>query len=370
MVQGEEAFLGGLLQDLGLLAMSQTLGPDYFALTAQVGIDHRLLRDLEREHIQTDHAEIGGALGDKWSLPPLLVDPIRYHEDPDSAPEEVQPLVRCVALGGRVADIFMTDSPGKALNSYYRYAKDWFELPAEQAEPLLKTIHTNSIEVKRLFDLPTGALENADEILAHANEALANLSLQQQQQHTELAEKNEQLTKEVNTDSLTGAANRRKFNQYIADAFEAVTQGAQPVSLLFLDADHFKRFNDTYGHQTGDRVLVELSATLKSIAIDQAVVARYGGEEFAVVLPGTDRVESAKLAEKTRKAIEAMTVASDEGEALTVTASIGVSTYDGQCFTQVEQFIKAADQAVYAAKASGRNCVRIFTPKPKATSAA
>jgi len=370
MVQHEEAFLGGLLQDLGLLAMSQTLGPDYAELVRQVGADHRLLRDLEQEHLDNDHAEIGGALADKWRLPPLLVDPIRHHEDTDAAPEAVQPLVRCVALGGRVADIFMTDSPGKALNSYYRSAEEWFELPTEQAEPLLKTIHMDSIEVKRLFDLPTGALENADDILAHANEALANLSLQQQQQQTELAQKNGQLTKEVNTDSLTGAANRRRFNQFITESFRAVTQGAEPVSLLFLDADHFKRFNDTYGHQTGDRVLVELASTLKSTANDEALVARYGGEEFAVVLPGTDRLKSAKLAEKTRKAIETMTVTSDEGESLTVTASIGVSTFDGQSFDQVEQFIKAADQAVYAAKASGRNCVRIFTPRPKTASVA
>ena len=366
LVQQEEAFLGGLLQDLGLLAMSQTLGDEYEQLIAQTGLEHHRLHELEREHLGTDHAELGGVLAEKWNLPPLLVEPIRHHEDPERAPEVLLPLIRCVALGGRVAEAFMSGNAAEALKAYYRLAGHWFELSPEQAEPLLKTIHSGSIEMKRLFDVPTGAFENADEILARANEVLATLNLQQQQQQTELVQKNQQLIQEVNTDSLTGAANRRRFNEFIAEAFERVTAETAPVSLLFFDADHFKRFNDTYGHQTGDRVLVELSTTLQALVDQDSLVARYGGEEFAVVVPGRDRVDAARLAEKMRAEVENMPVASDEGEPLTVTVSIGVSTYDGHVFERVEQFIKAADQAVYAAKAGGRNCVRIFTPKATA----
>ena len=90
-----------------------------------------------------------------------------------------------------------------------------------------------------------------------------------------------------------------------------------------------------------------------------------GGEEFAVVLPQTDRVTAARLAMEVRQLIEVMPVESDEGEALQVTSSIGVATFDGEVFGKVEQLIKSADQGVYAAKASGLNCVRIFAPKPK-----
>ena len=366
LVQHEEAFLGGLLQDLGVLAMSQTLGDDYGLLVKQAGPEHHRLRDLERQELQTDHAEIGSALAHQWNLPPLLVEPIRFHEEPDRAPEQLLPLIRCVALGGRVAELFMADDPTAALNTYYSLARRWFELAPEQAEPLLKTIHSGSVEMKRLFDLPAEAIENADGILARANEALTTLNLQQQQQQTELVQKNQRLIHEVNTDSLTGAANRRRFNEFIATAFEAARDGAEPVSLLFFDADHFKNFNDSYGHQTGDRVLVALSSTLQAMIDEGALVARYGGEEFAVVLPGKDRIEAARTAEEMRKRVEAMPVASDEGEPLTVTVSIGVSTHGGDVFERVEQFIKAADQAVYAAKASGRNCVRIFTPRAKA----
>jgi diguanylate cyclase (GGDEF)-like protein len=364
--QQEEAFLGGLLQDLGVLAMIQTLGSDYEQLVNQAGLNHHSLRELEREHLQTDHTEIGGALAEAWNLPAVLVEPIRYHERPDKAAEPLLPLVRCVAMGGSVAHLIMSDDPAVAGADYYHQARDWFDMSSEQAKELVKTVHAGSIETKRLFDLPTGALENADKIMARANEALTDLNLQQQQRHAELRQKNQQLVQEVNTDSITGAANRRRFNDFITAAFDRVKTDGGEVSFLFLDADHFKRFNDTYGHQTGDRVLVELSATLQAAAGDGALVARYGGEEFAVVLPGLGRIEAAQFAEKMRQQIESMSVTSDEGEQLSVTASIGVASYNGDVFHNVAQFIKAADMAVYAAKSAGRNCVRVFTAKSKA----
>ncbi len=365
LVQQEEAFLGGLLQDLGMLAMAQTLGADYARLVDDAGSEHRRLWQVEQEHLDTDHAEIGGALAEEWHLPPLLIGPVRHHESPDDAPEELLPLTRCVALGGCVATLFMAEEPGEALGTYHALAEQWLGLTAEQAEPLLKQIHKDSIEMKHLLDVPTDDFGNADEILASANEALTHISLQQQQQQTELTQQNEQLVMEANTDSLTGAANRRHFNEFIAGEFEKVRQGGVSISLLFFDADHFKNFNDTYGHQTGDRVLVELASTIRRTMPETALVSRYGGEEFAVVLPRTDRMTAARLAEQVRQEIANMPVESDEGEILQVTSSIGVATYEGELFEKVEQFIKAADQAVYTAKSSGRNCVRIFAPKAK-----
>jgi len=369
VVQSEEAFLGGLLQDLGVLAMGQTLGPDYEAILRDAGLDHRKLFKLEQARLGTDHTEIGAALAEKWNLPPILVAPIRDHEEPDQAPDEIRTLVQCVGLGSRVADVFVMEEAGGSLDRYYTLAEQWFDIPREEAEPLLKAIHKDTVEMRRLFDLPTGELGNPDEILARAHEAMLHITLEQQQQQSQLEQQNKELEEQVNSDSLTGAANRRRFNEFISEAFEQTQAGGPPLSLLFLDTDHFKQFNDTYGHQLGDRVLVEESIWLKQTTPEGGLVSRYGGEEFAVVLPDHDRLAAARLAEAVRRTVEEGHVETDEGEKLSITVSVGVATYDGSFFQRVEQLIKAADQAVYAAKSAGRNCVRIFTPRPARKSA-
>ncbi|MCC6682238.1 MAG: HDOD domain-containing protein [Phycisphaeraceae bacterium] len=362
--QQEEIFLGGLLHDLGMLAMSQTLGSPYAKLLREAGDNHDQLAAIERQRFDMDHAQVGGALAESWNLPPLLVAPILYHEQPDDAPPPVQPLVRCISLGIDLADVFVNPNSNASLQRFCTNSRSWFKLDQSRAEPLLREIHAQTRTMHRLFELPDSEMEHPDAILARANEALELLTLQSHQQTHELRQANEKLSHQVNTDPLTGAANRGRFNCAIVEAFLAASD--RPLSLLFLDVDHFKSFNDTYGHPTGDRVLVEVVNTLRNTLPDHALIARYGGEEFAVILESCDRRGAAKMADKARLAIEAMSVSCDQGKPLHVTASIGVATHEGGFFGNVEQFIKTADQGVYAAKHAGRNCVRIFTPRTKA----
>ena len=142
-------------------------------------------------------------------------------------------------------------------------------------------------------------------------------------------------------------------------------QSAEPVAILFMDVDHFKKFNDTYGHQTGDQVLSEVASLLEEVVEKPALVCRYGGEEFAIIMPDTDRITAAKKADEVRLAISHKTIISEDGQDLHVTASIGVAAYDGTFFKTPDQLIKAADQGVYAAKNAGRNAVRVFAPRVK-----
>ena len=365
LVQQEEAFLGGLLQDLGMLALHQVLDDEYTALVNEAGPSHARLVELERERLGADHATVGAALAENWHLPPLLVAPIRYHEEPEQVEDgDLAQLVHTVGVGNYAAELFVGENPGEALEAFYDEAERWCSLDRDSAEELLRGIHKQTKEMRRLFDLPTGELEHPDAILARANEALMQISLQNQQETDELQQQNKKLVEQVTTDSLTGTANRRKFNEFVAESFDtAAAQPGTPLSVLFMDVDHFKQFNDTYGHPTGDRVLVEVAALLKDMMPETGLVCRYGGEEFSVVLPGTPRRDATALAEKFRAQLEQNTVESDEGEALGVTASIGVACYEGVFFQRVEQLIKAADQGVYAAKNSGRNCVRVFKPR-------
>ena len=261
-VRREEAFIGGLLQDLGVVAMNQAFGGQYGQLVRQAGADHASLRGLEQEAFGMDHAEVGAALAEEWKLPPLLVAPIRYHENPEAAGEDVLPLVRSVALGNRVAEIFLgEETSGGALETYRTQAAEWFEIQSDLVDPILTDIHQQTDEMARLFDLPTGNLGSADEILARANETLMQITLQSQHQTTQLEERNRQLVDEVNTDSLTGSLNRQAFDLFATESFRSASV-SEPTSVLFVDVDHFKDFNDEHGHAVGDRVLKVFAATL------------------------------------------------------------------------------------------------------------
>jgi diguanylate cyclase (GGDEF)-like protein len=173
----------------------------------------------------------------------------------------------------------------------------------------------------------------------------------------------EQLRLTSLTDPLTGLYNRRYLEQRLAGEVARAQRHRQPLSFLFVDADHFKRVNDTYGHDAGDRVLVHLGAYLKRLLRASDIAVRYGGEEFAMVLPQTTLNSAHELAERIRRAIAAHPARLDSGEAIHLTLSIGVSGTDGRWNLAPESvaidLIRQADKAVYTAKEAGRNRVML-----------
>lgn len=163
-------------------------------------------------------------------------------------------------------------------------------------------------------------------------------------------------------DGLTGIANRRRFDLHLEDEFRRAKRNAAPVSLLMIDVDYFKAFNDNYGHQRGDDCLVQIAAALSRV-LNRArdLVARYGGEEFTVVLPDTDKDGALQVAEAMRAEVEALAVEhAYSGVAGHVTISIGVSTLVPELSTTTGSLIHAADRALYQAKRAGRNCVAVY----------
>lgn len=163
------------------------------------------------------------------------------------------------------------------------------------------------------------------------------------------------------SDGLTGLANRRNFDLFLdAELRRAVTL-KRPLSLMMLDLDKFKTYNDTYGHPTGDKLLAQLGDILRQNARTIDFPARYGGEEFAVILPECGAAEAAALAEKIRRAVEGGAFPDNEGTLTArITASIGVATYDpgmGTAPPDPAAFIAVADSALYQAKQGGRNRV-------------
>jgi diguanylate cyclase (GGDEF)-like protein len=165
------------------------------------------------------------------------------------------------------------------------------------------------------------------------------------------------------TDGLTGLYNRRHLLHRLLQETTRAQRYGQDLSCLFVDADHFKQVNDTYGHAAGDRVLVALARCLRDRLRASDLATRYGGEEFAVLLPETDLSNARRLAEQIREAIAAIEVVLEDGQAIRVTVSIGVAELDpsGPHPQAGDALLQAADDAVYAAKAAGRNCVRCAT---------
>ncbi len=174
----------------------------------------------------------------------------------------------------------------------------------------------------------------------------------------QLKENLETVTHEALTDELTSLANRKSFDKELRDAARNASNSGEPLCLIMSDIDHFKKFNDTWGHQTGDQVLRLVAHCLKVSVNEGQTPARYGGEEFGVILPATDIATASKIAEQIRSTVESKKVVKKTtGESLgTITLSLGISQLTQN--DTLESLVKRADACLYAAKRSGRNCVK------------
>lgn len=175
----------------------------------------------------------------------------------------------------------------------------------------------------------------------------------------ELEAANVQLATLSATDGLTGLPNRRRFDAYWAQEWQRALRAATPLAVIMLDVDHFKAYNDHYGHQQGDECLRQVGAALRAtIRRAGELVARYGGEEFVVVMPGAGQAHALETAQAIRAAIEAAGMAHEaSGVAPVVTVSVGVAWGVPTPTDARELLVQQADTALYAAKAQGRNRV-------------
>lgn len=196
-----------------------------------------------------------------------------------------------------------------------------------------------------------------EDALAIQREANLMLEARVRERTQELELLNQQLLELSATDALTGLKNRRYFEHSFQAAYVRAYRLKSPLSVLVLDIDHFKSFNDTNGHMVGDDCLRIVAQTLRgALCRSQDLVARYGGEEFVILLPDTDRAGAMRVAEKIRQAVE-KTEFLMGGRRLPVTVSIGVATHIPTAPDRQHDLFQKADEALYEAKGAGRNCV-------------
>ncbi|MBI3776374.1 MAG: diguanylate cyclase [Gammaproteobacteria bacterium] len=170
----------------------------------------------------------------------------------------------------------------------------------------------------------------------------------------ELEDSRKILNDQANTDALTKLTNRRAFFVRSSEALELMRRHEQPFSMLMIDVDHFKTINDTYGHQCGDNILVEVAQILTKNIRTNDILARIGGEEFAIAAPYSNRLAAVVLAERLRKAVESAEFTYNDTR-VAVTVSIGVVAQDKNLPLDIDQLLARADARLYIAKRRGRN---------------
>jgi diguanylate cyclase (GGDEF)-like protein len=364
----EEFFLGGLLQDVGMLALNVAY-PELYRDSGRLQHDHHAMAEHEKKQIKSDHAEVGAWIMRKWNLPPRICRVIEVSHSTDlSTPlhpgegDPAQIMGRCVALSGPIADLFLVDGAERPFAEIALLAERSIGLNRGAFSAVLDAIGAIIPETEAMFDAELLSRGKADQILEQARDVLTNRTLQTLQEVSSLRaeaatslQRAAQLQKETQLDPLTGLCNRAYLDLALDRDFERAMHSQGPLSLAFCDLDNFKRVNDTYGHQAGDRVLESAARLLRAQTRDSDTLARYGGEEFVIVLPNTDRDTARKVCERIVRAFS--DAPHDIGSVkLPVTLSIGCATYTPDApFANAAELINAADLALYAAKDRGRN---------------
>lgn len=194
-------------------------------------------------------------------------------------------------------------------------------------------------------------------------ELFTTLEQRVEERNQELLQLNQELQRLAHVDGLTQVANRRYFDSFLDQAWQQLARDQQPLSLLLCDVDYFKAYNDTYGHQAGDRCLQQLAALFMQVVHRPAdLVARYGGEEFALVLAHTDRAGAAHIARQICDAVEALHLPHRDAPLGRVSVSLGLATAIPIPGQRHQDLVAAADQALYLAKNGGRNTYRSAQP--------
>lgn len=243
---------------------------------------------------------------------------------------------------------------------------DWLEKlklnPAWTDLPLLVFTKEND-NVKRLRGLEMGACDSVT-FVTPTDELAARIRghLKRSEQIAFLRNRRAELAQMALNDPLTGLGNRASFDLCLSQEISRSRRSGRSFGLILIDLDHFKWFNDCYGHQAGETILKAFAKTLAETVRESDIACCYGGEEFAIILPGTTTGSASRLAERLHEAIAILSQELWQNK-LALTTSIGLTCFDGSRHVGSYELIGEADAALYQAKNNGRNRTEIFLPK-------
>jgi diguanylate cyclase (GGDEF)-like protein len=367
----DEAFVGGLLADIGMVAAFRCAPDVYLPVVEKCAESKVPIQEVEKSLLGESHAPVSAALLRHWHLPELLCDAIAAHHGEGF--EELQGRTRLAAgllwSAAIIADLFCGELASDELIQVKEKCVELTGIEESKLEAVLEAIDSHVNETASMFSLDIGQTTSYDELRARAVTQLAAASIESEisrveaarreesarQQYEQISGQAEQLRRDAYTDTLTQLANRKSFDENVKRAIKVSQKSGSALGLIMLDVDHFKKLNDDHGHQAGDESLREVGRCLNEVANDRVQPARYGGEEFAVIIENADPRHLLKVAEQIRVSIEQIDI-KFEGKTIQFTASMGLAFADfAKQKVTSNQLIQRADACLYKAKENGRN---------------
>jgi diguanylate cyclase (GGDEF)-like protein len=343
----DDIFLAALLQDIAILGVDRA-APDFYRDLPRTA-SHREFSAHETARLGIDHAELGAWLLEYWKLPEPLCRTVAWSHAPPIADRSTPTGMAacCVALGSECVEILLAPAAAADFAALAEHASEWLGIDAPALAGVMGKIVAEIPEIERLFDTKLLRPDAASVILDQARDLLILRNLQAVGQvgnetTLKLEAHAEALQEAQRRDGLTGLYNRGYLDLMLRREFQAATTGNWPLSVVFVDLDHFKGINEAYGREAGDSVLVSTAKSIASVARDTDCVARFGGEEFVIVLPGLEspgaKIFCERLIARLRSTLHPI-----RGTMVAVTASVGLATHAPKTpFQRASHLINAA----------------------------
>ena len=361
----ESYFLAGLLQDIGMLALAR-VEPTLYANTWELQRDHAGICQHEKDKIGVDHAKVGAWLLQMWKFPPSMQSLLAtsHDEEPQHNGKDLDQLQRAVAVASSVADAFYdqredSDSMAVAQETAHRL----LDVDRGALEKLFENLATEIVDLGEMLNLDLGdrsdvalLLDNARELLAIRSVGALRKAAEAEREMRELELSAEKLTAENRMDGLTGVYNRAHLDKLLDLEFSKTVAQDKPLTVVFIDLDHFKKINDSLGHQAGDDVLRQTAQCLLNVARQSDHVGRYGGDEFMAILPGCDSTAARAVCERYLQALQKLDTPS------LICVSVGTATHNAaKKYESITEMVAHADAAAYVGKRAQPDSSSIYS---------
>jgi diguanylate cyclase (GGDEF)-like protein len=370
----DEAFLAGLLSQIGQLILATGLPKEFEAVRQAAGTEGWPSVELQRATLGYSSDELGVALLHSWGLPPLIHQAVLGARDPEQSPDagSARDLARILHIASHCETLFSCPETPKALVDLYEASRKFFGLDKERVAELLSDLDRHTAEIAEILHVRLGERLDTATVLREAQlqmlretVVLLRDAIVSERRASQLEFENSLLLLKAQTDPLTGLAHRNTFQETLDASSLRIAGGSCPsrVGLLMIDIDGFKAVNDTHGHQVGDQILQSVARVLRTYTREDDLPARYGGDEFAVVMLRTTLDGLKGAAERLRTEIAKQRIHTESGP-ISVTVSIG-GAHVAMFETPISpnELLRSADHCLYAAKQAGRNRCEFAVPQ-------